>query len=191
MYNSYVTKPLDKDLSTDAKIWVVLLAIILAFTGVILYARKVNLSRIENHANVILVARYTNYAYGMNLQFPSGWQPARGYEYDRYEGTDGFFGVMAGGTADITIDEMVENKVNHTLKPYGTSPSVRSLTIDGQEARMIMPDIDQDPSMVREAALIVRYPVPVELGADSYKYLVFIADMNHIENMANSITFIR
>ncbi|MHB1330765.1 MAG: hypothetical protein ACYCY6_02245 [Minisyncoccota bacterium] len=183
----------DKDLSTDAKIWMVLLTIIIAFTVIILYARDVNLSRIEDQANVLLVARYTNYAYGVNLQFPSGWQPSRGYDYERYEGEGGFFGLMAGGTGDISIDEMVENETSPSSngKPYGTSPIVRTLTIDGQEARVIIPDIDQDPNIASQAVLIVRYPVPIEFDSATYKYLIFMADKEHIEVMANSISFIR
>ncbi|MBX4195589.1 peptidase M56 [Candidatus Parcubacteria bacterium] len=174
----------------DGRIWSVLLGILILFTAVIFYARHVNIARVEEQTRTPVVARYTNYAYAINLRYPPEWQPVGGQQYDRYEGSDGFFSVSAGGTGDITIDKMAENEANHALKPYGTEPYIQKLTIDGQDARLILPSPDQSPSMHGQAVLIVKYPTLVTIGSQVYKYLVFWADRAHIQDIASSITFL-
>jgi hypothetical protein len=179
------------DRTGDAQIWLVLLGIIVLFTAVILYARHVNLARHNAGNNVALIASYTNYAYGINLKFPPEWRVMGGYSYDRYEGEDGFFGISADGVGKTTIEELVKSETTHALRSYGSSPTVKTLTIDGQDARLILPSADQNPSMRGQAALIVRYPNPVNMGSATYNYFVFWADKNHIEDISKSITFIR
>lgn len=172
---------------SDSKVWAVLLFIILLFAGVVFFAREVTVSRQNNFEPI--VARYQNYTYNVSLRYPPEWQAAVG-AYDRYEGRDGFFGVSAGGGAGVSLADMVENEINHPLHPYGTTPTVLELKIDGQAGRLIMPSEDQDPSMHGQAELVVRYPKPVTIGSVSYNYLVFWADRAHIQDLASSVTFI-
>lgn len=177
--------------TSDKQIWLVLLGIIVLFTAVILYARHITISRQEEAAKTPVVARYTNYAYGVNLRYPPEWRPVGGYSYDRYEGDDGFFGISAGGTDDISLDQMANNEAKHPLRPYGTDPYIQRLIIDGQNARLILPSLDQDPSMKGQAVLIVEYPVPMFIGTEPYRFFVFWADRANIQDIASSITFIR
>lgn len=169
----------------------VLLGIIALFTVVIMYARHVTITRQEEAANAPVVARYTNYAYGVQLRYPPAWQPRLGYSYDRYEGESGFFGLSAGGVDDISIDQMANNEAKHPLKPYGAEPYVQRLMIDGQNARLILPSPDQDPSMRGQAVLIVEYPVPMQISGEFYRFFVFWADRANIQDIASSIKFIR
>lgn len=179
------------DPDMDAKIWGALLAILLLFTGVILYARHINLTRQEEAARAPVVARYSNLAYGVNLRYPPEWRPASGGPFDRYEGVGGFFGISAGGAGDITLDGMVVAEITNPSRPYGKEPYVQSLTIDNQSARLIMPSLDQAPTMNGQAVLIVEYPQPMTIGFETYKFLVFFADRANIQDIASSITFIR
>lgn len=181
----------DKGLSSDAMIWVVLLGIILLFSGVILYAQHVTLVKQQDQAKAPVVAKYTNYAYGINLRFPPDWKAAGGQVYDRYEGDDGFFSVGAAGTDDSTIDEVARDEAKHVLKPYGADPAIQRLTIDGRDARLIMPSPDQDKAMANQAALIAEYPVPKVIGSVAYRFLVLWADKAHIQEISSTITFVR
>lgn len=178
-------------MNNDHKISLTLLGIVILFTGVILYARHVTLSRQTEVSEMPVIAHYTNYAYRVNLRYPPEWEPVNGYSYDRYEGTDGFFGIAAGGTASTSLDEITKTETSHILKPYGSKPYVQQIRIDGQDARLIMPSEDQDASMHGQAALIVDYPEPITIGSQTYAYFVFWADRAHIQDIASSITFIR
>lgn len=174
----------------EARIWMALLAIIVLFTAVIMYARHVNIARQEDQAELPIVAHYTNYAYAVSLRYPPEWQPVGGQQYDRYEGTDGFFAVGAGGGASTTILELVNKEKINAVKAYGSDPSVVKLFVDGQDARLIMPSADQSPNMHGQAVLIARYPKLVTVGADTFYYLVFWADRVNIQDIASSITFL-
>ncbi len=174
---------------SDTKIWIVLLGIILLFSVVISYARSVNLNR--RSEAVPVVARYTNYAYGVNLRYPPEWRPVGGQSYDRYEGESGFFSISGGGAPTDSIDKMANDAINSKDKLYGEAPVVQNLVIDGEEARLIMPSLDQSPSLKGQAVLIVEYPTPKIIGPNTYKYFVFWADRANIQDIASSITFVR
>lgn len=174
---------------SDTKIWMVLLSIILLFVGVILYSRHITIAR-QGEA-LPVVARYTNYAYGVNLRYPPEWRPVGGLAYDRYEGEKGFFSVGAGGEGSLTLDEVANREANNSKKPYGSEPYIQSIIVDGQNARLIMPSPDQAESMHGQAVLIAEYPEPKLIGTTTFKYLVFWADRANIQDIASSLTFVR
>lgn len=173
----------------DKHIWLVLLGIIVLFTVVVLYARHVGVTRQEEQARTPVVARYTNYAYGVALRYPPEWRPLGGAAYDTYEGVDGFFSISAGGTGVAGLDDMVRNEIGSKNK-YGSEPAILDLRIDGRGAKLIMPSPDQAPVLKGQAALIVRYPNPVKIGPNTYGFFVFWADRAHIQDIASSITFV-
>jgi len=175
----------------DAQIWMVLLGIILLFSGIVFFARHVNISRQNAQSRVPVIARYINYAYGVNLRYPSDWKPVGGQTYDRYEGSGGFFSVGASGTGSMTMDKVIVNEVDSPFKPYGTEPYTQTLTIDEQKAKLIMPSPDQDPSMHGQAVLVVEYPEPKVIGTQTYSFLILWADRNNIQDIASSLTFVR
>jgi hypothetical protein len=177
--------------SLDKQVWMVLLGILVLFTAVVMYAKYVTLVKREEALTAPVVARYTNYAYGVNLRYPPEWKPVAGYGYDRYEGEGGFFGISAGGADDITIDQMANNEAKHALHPYGTEPYIQKIVIDGQDARLVMPSPDQSPSMKGQAMLIVEYPMPYTVGSETYRFFIFWSDRANIQDIASSITFIR
>jgi hypothetical protein len=104
------------------------------------------------------------------------------------------------------------------LQPYGSQPVIEHLQVAGQEARLILPSADQPAAMEDRAALIVRYPHPIDLSARSYEYEYFVpgvggggrgtsdplsssgllypffvlwADQSHIRAIAPSVRFIK
>lgn len=179
------------DADLDRKVWIFLLGVLVLFTGVILYARHITIVKQEEAARAPVVARYSNLAYGVNLRYPPEWRPASGGPFDRYEGAGGFFGISAGGSGEVTLDGMVVGEITHPTRPYGVEPYVQGLVINGQNARLVMPSLDQAPSMNGQAVLIVEYPQPMTIGFETYKFLVFFADRANIQDIASSITFIR
>ncbi len=175
--------------TSDAKIWMVLIGIIVFFVLIIFYAQHV--TRVRQGQPPPVVARYTNYAYGVNLRYPPEWQPVGGLAFDRYEGETGFFSVSAGGEGNISLDDLAKLEANNPKKPYGSEPYIQTLVIDGQDARLIMPSPDQNVSMHGQAVLIVKYPEPKTIGQTTFKYLVFWADRANIQDIASSLTFVK
>lgn len=166
-----------------------LVFIVLIFGAAFLYARHVNNTR-ANSQNFIGPTKFTTYVYGVNLEYPADWQPTPGYNYDRYNGESGFFGLSATGDDKSTIETLTRNEVEHKLRPYGLSPKTEALTIAGEPAMLILPSIDQDPAMKHQAELIVKYPKPVTVGSQVYYYFVLWADTDHIRDMAKSLSFL-
>lgn len=175
----------------EGGIWMVLIVIILLFAGVGFFARHMNIVRQDQQSKVPVIARYINYAYGVNLRYPSHWKFVGGLAYDRYEGEDGFFSVGAGGTGNTTLDKVVVSEVDNPLKPYGSEPYTQTLDIDGQKGRLIMPSPDQVASMHGQAVLVVPYPEPKVIGTQTYSFLILWADRNNIQDIISSLTFIK
>jgi hypothetical protein len=168
-----------------------LLFIVLLFTGVILYAKHVTDSRAENPVISSSPTKLSTYVYGVNLEYPPGWQATPGYNYDHYSGPDGFFVLTGVGDADTLIDTIVRDDVSAGGNPYGISATITSITVDGEPARLILPSIDQPASMKHQAELIVKFPSPRTIDHGIYYYLAITADSSHIKDLTASLTFIR
>jgi hypothetical protein len=126
---------------------------------------------------------YSNPSYAISLQHPANWQLAD----DRgYVGEDGFFSIGAIGNPEATIDDIAADEAGHVLQPYGSQPIIENLQIQSQEARLILPSADANTG--GQAALIIRYPQPVELG-DTCQFLVLYADQDHIRTIAHTLRF--
>jgi len=85
---------------------------------------------------------------------------------------------------------VAEADANHILKPYGTTPSITKLEIQGKEVRLIKPSEDQPKEEKEMAELIIKYPRPIQINSDKYYYFVLWSDKQHIEEIAKTIKFI-
>jgi len=134
---------------------------------------------------------YTNTYFAVSLQHPSDWQPVPGYGSSetgdiRYEGVTGFFLVNAMD-AD-SIDLAAASEAGHKLMPYGANPTIETLVVQGQEARLVLPSSDQPGGMSHQAALIVTYPTAA--GEIRFpRFFVLYADAAHIRTLAETIRF--
>lgn len=133
---------------------------------------------------------FSSPAFAVSLQYPADWQPA-GYGSPetgeiRFAGINGFFHInsMDGDS----IDSVAAAEAGHRLQPYGSQPTIETLQIQGQEARLILPSSDQPAGMQYQAALIVRYP-PVLTIVWSPRYFVMWADSPHIRTIAETLRF--
>jgi hypothetical protein len=132
---------------------------------------------------------FSNPYFAITLKYPANWQPVPGYTDpkagEKYAGTDGFFMITA--MDGDSIDGVAAAEAYHRLQPYGSQPTIESLQIQRQDARLILPSADA--SMGDQSALIVRYPVPVDVTGHPCSFFVLYADVDHIRAIAETLTF--
>jgi TolB protein len=133
---------------------------------------------------------YSNLAYAISLQYPADWQPISGFDNPesseiRFAAINGFFQI--GAMDADSIDAIASAEAGHRLQPYGSQPTIETLEIQDQEARLILPSADQPAGMHNQAALIVRYPQPVNVIGTPCRYFVLWADWPHIHAIAQTL----
>jgi hypothetical protein len=133
---------------------------------------------------------YSNPDFAITFKYPSHWELVPGYSDvgDKFAGSDGFFLItaMSGGT----IDDVAANEAGHVLQPYGSHPTVESLWVQGQEARLILPSADQPLGMEHQSALIIRYPQPVPVSGYPCDFFVLYADEDHVRTIGETLSFV-
>jgi len=132
--------------------------------------------------------------FAISLQYPADWQPIPGYGSPetgntRYGAINGFFQIEAMDSE--RIDAAAAAEAEHRLQPYGSQPTIETLQIQGQEARLILPSNDQPMGMQHQAALIVRYPEPVNRSGMPCRYFILWADRPHIRTIGQTLQFAR
>jgi TolB protein len=122
----------------------------------------------------------------VKFSFPSNWQKVN---EERYEGEDGFFQISAL-SSDENLETVCRNEAFHLLLPYGSSPQIRHHYIQNQPSCLILPSADQPAEMRNQAALIVKYPIPIEIESNSYQYFILWADSQHIQMLSKTLSFL-
>ncbi len=135
---------------------------------------------------------FSSPAYAISLEYPADWRPVPGYGSSetgetRFGGINGFFQV--GAMDSDSIDGATAAEAQHRLQPYGSQPTIETLQLQGQEARLILPSDDQPAGMQHQAALIIRYPEPVNVVGVPCRYFVLWADWPHIGAIAQTLRF--
>lgn len=131
---------------------------------------------------------YNNKTYHVSFKYPNGWKPNPIY-IDKYEGNDGFFQISASSGQNLNIDEIAKLEASHQLLPYGSNPQIKALNINNLPARLILPSSDQVKEMKNQAALIIKYPSPVEILGSKYYYFILWADKDHIQQIGSTFQF--
>ncbi|MFZ3580037.1 LysM peptidoglycan-binding domain-containing protein [Virgibacillus sp. DJP39] len=129
---------------------------------------------------------YINTIYNVQFNYPIHWKQVGDL---RYEGPDGFFQISAISTEE-PINQVCENEAFHQLLPYGSEPRIVHTKIQEQEACFIFPSEDQPPEMRSQAALIIRYPTPIQIEGITYNYFILWADQEHINKISSTLAFI-
>lgn len=134
---------------------------------------------------------YISDEYGVTFKYPSSWNKNPRYE-NKYEGTSGFFEVSGFEGNDNNIDSAVAEQINEPYKPYGSNPTVRKLTVDGQPAREIIPSDDQGEIITdRDIALVVQYKMPIMVEGIRYPYLIIWTNRENLPLIIKSLKFIQ
>jgi len=105
----------------------------------------------------------------------------------RFAAINGFFQI--GAMDSDSIDLAAEAEAEHRLQPYGSQPIIETLQIQEQDARLIIPSDDQPTGLQNQAALIIRYPQPVNVLGTPCRYFVLYADSPHIRTIAQTLVF--
>ncbi len=129
---------------------------------------------------------YRSTKYHVSFSYPASWQPV---SEERAEGVDGFFQVSAI-SSDEELSEVCRSEAFHRLRPYGSQPQIISTKVQNQEACFIYPSSDQPIEMKKQAALIARYPRPIQIQGTTYPFFVLWADRNHIDQIVRSLSWI-
>ncbi len=151
------------------------------------------------------LVQYSNPAFKVQLRYPAGWIPNPLSSYDACDdgiaeayrdpgGTEyGFFQVSAAGAPLLNLDEVTQTSAGHKLRPFGATPQIVALTVDGRDARLILPD-EAAPPPEPLAELIVPYSSPIVLASpppgeppDSYNYLVLYVHKDFIRTIAGTV----
>ena len=135
--------------------------------------------------------QYSNSYFKISLRYPADWEHQDGEPGygERFGNQQGFFTITAMGGPGLTLDQAAKSEAQHKLQPYGPTPLIEALEIQGQEARLIIPGGDESDNMRWQAGLIVRYPTPLWLNGNEYPYLVVYSDPAHIQMLAQTIQF--
>jgi hypothetical protein len=132
---------------------------------------------------------YSNRTLNVEIKYPPDWHRIAGFSY-RYGGKDGFFQLNAAQGEALKVDQAAKNEANQRQRPYGSNPTITSLKVAGQEARLIMPSADQPKDLNMRAAVVVRMPEPCCIGSQRYTFLVLWADKEHIRTIADTLKFL-
>lgn len=135
---------------------------------------------------VHLTKTYTNQIYKVQLNYPSHWKIKTD---ERYEGPDGFFQISAISDRE-NLNEVCHNEAFHQLMPYGSQPRINKTKIQNQEACFIFPSQDQPEEMRMQAALIVKYPKPIQIQGTTYHFFILWADKEHINEISSTLRFL-
>jgi len=161
--------------------WVIVVAFVTFCAAVMAFSANPT----KNEIN----AEYISEDYKISLKYPVHWKSNPDYE-ERFEGEGGFFQVGAINGGNMTIDEIAKTDAFHKLNPYGSQPDIINLSIDGQEARLILPSVDQPAEMHNQAAMVVKYPQAVIIRDTEYHYIILWADKAHIEPIGETLIFL-
>ena len=129
---------------------------------------------------------FNSQKYRVQFSYPSNWQKVN---EERYEGVMDSFKSQPFHRMK-NLESVCQNEAFHPLFPYGSAPQTRHYSIQNQPACFIFPSADQPAEMRNQAALIVTYPVPIELEGTRYQYFILWADASHIEQIGLTLVFI-
>jgi hypothetical protein len=130
--------------------------------------------------------------YAVQFQYPTTWQVTNTAKISM-AGPDGFFqlSMMNGDPADLM--NTCRSEANRPLPLFGSATTIETLTVDGQEACLILPAGGQLPDETAQhgGMLIARYPQPnVSQFGDRYAYLMLIADEAHLHTIVSTVRFL-
>jgi hypothetical protein len=130
--------------------------------------------------------RFVSAKYKVDLRIPSDWT-----EPDESRGAQPpfFFLVSAADNSGGPLSDFCQTEASHRLRPYGSTPTVSDVSVDGQPGCVIEPSDDQPVEMRGMGELVVRYPTPVQLDSGEYGLFVMYARVPELRTIASSVTF--
>ncbi|MDF2591596.1 MAG: hypothetical protein K0S75_1062 [Clostridia bacterium] len=129
------------------------------------------------------LSKYTNPIYNVSLMYPTQWAKVNSLHY---AGIDGYFRISVL-ESDMSLEEICKIEAYHKLEPYGSDPTIVSDTSAGQDVCLIVPSEDQPTDMKRQTALVIKYPNGLNIDSETYSHLILWTDMEHLQDIKNSL----
>lgn len=147
----------------------------------------------------------------LSIKCNSNWKQPKAptplaYNYtNMLMGSDGYVEpgyVELNSSIDDYIRDTIVNSPSGGL--YGKKPLIVSLKIQGQDARLVFPSIDQEPQFNNRAIIYIKYPSFIDIQAYNnldgaynspstytYNYAYITADKFHIIQIYKTLKFIK
>ena len=138
---------------------------------------------------------FVDATYKVVLRCPAEWTPTPGYDVAPAFGPEHqppAFVLDAEGGESNTAQQLCKAAGEHVLQPFGTSPTIRPMEVQGQSACLVWPSPDQKriTGGSNDALLVVKSPKPVKIGGEQYSFLGLTADKNYIMPMIRDLKFL-
>jgi hypothetical protein len=139
---------------------------------------------------------YVDDTYQVTFRFPREWKSDPLYDDRPYFGVEkplptagrGFFQLLLMGQESDEPKQICKGLAEHVVRPFGENPTTRPMKVDGQSACLVWPS--KDPGAPWDAAVVIKYPQPVEINGERYSILELDADKNYILAIIRTIRFI-
>ena len=139
---------------------------------------------------------YVDDTYQVTFRFPREWKRDPLYDDRPYFGVErplptagrGFFQLLLMGEESDEPKQICKGLAEHVVRPFGENPTTRPMKVDGQSACLVWPSKDQGAPW--DAAVVIKYPQPVEINGERYSILELDADKNYILAIIRIIRFI-
>lgn len=138
---------------------------------------------------------YVDDTYQVTFRFPREWKRDPLYDDRPYFGVErplptagrGFFQLLLMGEESDEPKQICKGLAEHVVRPFGENPTTRPMKVDGQSACLVWPSKDQGAPW--DAAVVIKYPQPVEINGERYSILELDADKNYILAIIRTIRF--
>lgn len=154
-------------------------------------ATEENRSEVEALPNADTnLATFESKEYKIKFKYPMEWKKNPRYS-NKYEGATGFFEVGDFSGSNEDIDQAVQTQIDEYYKPYGDNPKVVKAVIDGEPARIIYASDSQSEFYKdRGVAVVVKYPEPIELDGETFKYVVIWVSDSYVPLIKDTLEFV-
>lgn len=125
---------------------------------------------------------------GVVIELPAGWLPVDGEPY-RVEGDTGFVHLNTLGTDSGVVEEVCRAEATHRLQPYGSTPSIAAVQVDGRVGCQITPSQDQMSEGNYSGALLIPAPEGVTVDVMSHVWLLINTDLAHLADLATAVHY--
>lgn len=130
---------------------------------------------------------YMSNMYKIKFKYPQNWHKNNNY-VERYEGEEGFFEIFDLKPLSGDIDQVVYQEMTALKSIYGKNCEIKRLLVGGQPARIIVPFTD---TVQEHYSIIIKYNEPIKIGNEYYEYIEMHIDPNHVQDITDSLEFIK
>ncbi len=127
-------------------------------------------------------------ALGVVIPLPMSWFAVEG-ELARVEGGSGFVHLTPADSGTGDVRDLCAAEADHKFQPWGSTPTVTLIEVDGQVGCRIDPSADQMTEGNYAGAIILASPRPILVAGVHYPMLVIVVDLGHLDAVQAGLRF--